>query len=1188
MSALINSGIGYYESTSKAVKKSFELKHKGVPIFERYFNGESTAVVGIGTSVSLISLPNHNFISGEEVVYDYSYDFLHEPIGIVTTNVAGVGLTDILPSKLYVIKVDAQYIRLTDAPEKATVENPEFLQITSVGVGTLHRIYSNDVDNRLLLTLDNLIQSPVVGTGVTTDLTDFDVNLTTDVIGVATTKNLFNGDLIRINDEIMEIKTVAYTNDNYLLVERPILGTTLGLHTIGDTLEKLSGNYTVSRNTLHFADAPFGVRPTGAGETTGQLQSDFDYIGINTSSKFSGRSFIRSAVPGATNKAYSDNYVFDDISEGFTGVATNFNLTVDQQEVSGFSLDSAIVLIRDIFQSPKVESNVTISGNYEITAGTATTQADLSFIGLQDFVGDDVNSSGVPVGGVIAAVGSSAGSGYQKLKPAAGGAIIVGGVISDVKIFDGGSGYRTSVQNPINVYARTGNFENDNKVKIGEAVIGTDIETVGRVVSVNITDGGSGYSETIDPPRILFDDPLNYESIPLVYSSASQSGVGTGAKADIIVGQGSSIISFNMREYGYGYKPGDILTIPIGQSNGGVEGLTDFVDNVIGVGTAIAAGITTTLASPIVINDGVTVLVEDTATLISGDNVYKSIVDEFQIYVDKTYSDKFSAWSFGELEVFDSPENLFDGVRTTFPLTIDGTLKSIIGDVNIDIQAALLVFLNGVLQVPGEGYLFDGGSTFTFTEPPNGPLEGTQNTGDTCQVIFYRGTKNVDVLDVDITETIKKGDRVQVFGDDIKLRQEDRLVNLVDSTTSLLTDIYAGVGIVSDSSLVRSLIWKKQTEDLFIDGNVVGKDRPLYEPRINPFTNIIQSVGTAVSTSIYVEGARTYFDNFREDITGEVATKIEIVDIAERSRAKGTVEVSILGEVDNVIIDDGGSGYGIGQVPIIFTSPVGVGTTGQAKGYGNATNGEITSVTITDGGSGYSETNPPEIFFEKPTGIREEIEDVSYVGDFGVITDITPTTIGVGSTGLTFNLYVPEGSPIRDPAITGVAITVSGLRQGDYFTVQNSYVGSGVKSVDLEGNIIGVGSEYIDNIYQVYDVSFQRKEFTVNDLVTGFEIFNSPGIINEGVTVTVDDGATILIDEFSTTEVTVRIDQVYPDLASVSPALFLGDYSWGRIDTIRRRSPKTFTSFYNDGVAGIDTSPVVRRINPLRSSNYVL
>ena len=71
---------------------------------------------------------------------------------------------------------------------------------------------------------------------------------------------------------------------------------------------------------------------------------------------------------------------------------------------------------------------------------------------------------------------------------------------------------------------------------------------------------------------------------------------------------------------------------------------------------------------------------------------------------------------------------------------------------NIDVEVLILVFINDILQVPGDGYEFKGGSFITFKEAPK--------EGDTSKILFYRGTGSVDVSNVDILETIKKGDEV--------------------------------------------------------------------------------------------------------------------------------------------------------------------------------------------------------------------------------------------------------------------------------------------------------------------------------------------------------------------------------------------------------------------------------------------
>ena len=68
---------------------------------------------------------------------------------------------------------------------------------------------------------------------------------------------------------------------------------------------------------------------------------------------------------------------------------------------------------------------------------------------------------------------------------------------------------------------------------------------VQRGNSVEITNPGTGYTST-NQPFVVFDDPLSYSNIALEYSSSSLTGSGTQAKANIIVGQGSSVIGFEI------------------------------------------------------------------------------------------------------------------------------------------------------------------------------------------------------------------------------------------------------------------------------------------------------------------------------------------------------------------------------------------------------------------------------------------------------------------------------------------------------------------------------------------------------------------------------------------------------------------------------------------------------------------
>ena len=125
-------------------------------------------------------------------------------------------------------------------------------------------------------------------------------------------------------------------------------------------------------------------------------------------------------------------------------------------------------------------------------------------------------------------------------------------------------------------------------------------------------------------PNVVFDAPLSYSNIPLTYSDSSASGFGTEATIDIVVGQGSSVIGFEIRNFGYGYGQKQVLTV----ASGGLTGIptdTNFT------------------------------------------------FEEFQITVDRTDSDKFSAWHFGELERLDNINSEFDGVKRQFTIKRNGS-----------------------------------------------------------------------------------------------------------------------------------------------------------------------------------------------------------------------------------------------------------------------------------------------------------------------------------------------------------------------------------------------------------------------------------------------------------------------------------------------------------------------------------
>ena len=1078
----IETNYGTYFGTERDIKRAFDLKHKGFQIFRRDFDGSNVSIAN--TDLDTITIPNHFFVTGEKVTYTNPGAGSTQAVGIASTDFGvGIGTTDKLPSSVYIVKVNENTIKLARNAEDALSLTPKVLNITSVGIGTSHAFTAINQNAKVIVAIDNLIQSPVVSTAQTTTLST-NAFSTDDLIYVSGITSFFGGDLIRIGSEIMRIDSVGVGSTNSFRVRRPWMGTSLAGYSTGTIVTKVVGNYNIVDNVLNFVEAPYGNVPLS---TSTNRPDERDWIGVSTSSSFQGRTFLRSGTPASTNETYSKNYVFNDISNQFDGKTKNFNLRSDGTNVTGISTENAVILINDIFQGPGLSNDYNLSESVGVTT--------LTFTGAATSIAYDVNTSSLPSGGVIVSVGSTEGFGYQPLVSAGGTAIVSGlGTISSISIGNSGSGYRSGVQN-----VRVGVATSSTGVPSIQ-FIGTAIVNNGHVVSIAITNPGTGYTSS-NPPYVIIDDPLSYSNLSLVYSSSSPTGLGSQATVDVVVGQGSSIIDFEIKNLGYGYGQGEILTVSIGGT--------------VGIPT------------------------DPTKT-------YK----EFQISIQNTISDKFTGWSIGELQVLDNVEDLFDGSRVTFPLRVAGSLISIRSarGSNINIQDNLLIFLNDVLQIPGSGYQFAGGSVITFTEAPK--------VGDLCKIIFYRGSGSIDVIERNVLETVKVGDDLTIgydssIGQPATLQQTERNVSSIDSTDLVKTIPYYGPGLVNNATTLRPVTWCRQTEDRIINEKEIGKDRILYEALIYPSSYLIQSVGIG-STVAFVDSIRPFFNPLNEnDTTLNFQKDVIILSQDSKVSAAATAIVSAGGTISSIIISDGGSGYSSAPIVTIENS-VGFGSTATATS--SITAGIVTSISITGPGTGYTSTNVPNVLIAPPSFSVEENTVVTYEGDFGIITGISTTTVGVASTGIVFDFVIPKDSPLRNSSITGFT-TISGITTGYYFVIHNSNVGQGVTSLDSNGSAVGVGSTFLDNVYQAVAVSIAQT--------------STPGL-----------GVTYIA------KVTASLTS-YNGLSGIGFSNFYGEYSWGRVALGTREKEVSYNAYTINGYAGIATGTMIRRSSSLKYLNYI-
>ena len=131
---IFRSGTGEYSGTKLDLRTAFDIKHDGLPIFRRQFDGAESTTFDFDENTLFIK--EHFFVSGENVTYSYGGDLTTNAIGIAATTVSGIGLTDKLPRDLYVVKVSDGSVRFAETAEKALRLNPEVFEFSSVGIGT--------------------------------------------------------------------------------------------------------------------------------------------------------------------------------------------------------------------------------------------------------------------------------------------------------------------------------------------------------------------------------------------------------------------------------------------------------------------------------------------------------------------------------------------------------------------------------------------------------------------------------------------------------------------------------------------------------------------------------------------------------------------------------------------------------------------------------------------------------------------------------------------------------------------------------------------------------------------------------------------------------------------------------------------------------------------------------------------
>ena len=845
-----------FNTESESFQRSFNLRHKGDPIFSHEFDASSSTNVIVSSNTFVIK--NHFYVTGEELTYDATGN---TAIGIDHTS-SGIGADTSLPSSVFVIKVDEDRFKVAASKALAIANDP--IGLTTVGVGTTHRFTAQKLDTKCIITIDNVIQSPLLsntGTATTTENT-----MLNREVRFADVRGFSQYDLVQIGNEILRIQVIGFgTMSNNVLLDRAWMGTFEEPHSGNATVTLLKGDYNIRQDKIHFADVPFGgtrqkIGVSSASVDVGSsvftalteifdtgtqvklrsltppapLTGNRDYYiiknatnnfsfaetrgdaltgvgitltstGIGThnllvadvveGSEFQGRSFIRSD--------YSGNFLLDDISSGFTGIAKTFTMQSGSSNITGINTDFGVILLNNTFQKPGTDYNYN-----EVGGATSITFTGNNISGqTETYSTSDVNANRLPRKGIISGLGNTQGFGYQQIQAGFGTAVVSGFGTITVSMGYTGSGYR-SAGTQFKVRVIGGNPTT--------AAAGTFSVQDGRIKKV-FMDGtpGVGYTHT-SVPLLEFDSPYGYDDIKLISANT-----GIGASVSIKIGIGDSISQTEITNTGYGFTVGEQLTI---------------------------AGIPTNFSA--------------------GTNFQPATFT-----VTETSDDKFSGWVLGKFQILDDFSDQFNGSKTQFTITENNSPISIETQAGspISLDDVLLIFINDVLQKPGVAYNFTGGTQIKFTEAPP--------TGSSLQILFYRGT-DADIGTAEAVESITKGDIITINSppsDRSILTQNPRTIRETVSRDTLQTTIYKGQGITAAKTPLRPVTWRKQAHDKIVDGAKISKARGLYAGQVFPATRIIKNVDTT-DTVVYGQSGIIGFTKTEDPNTSSFGVKIVDTD----------------------------------------------------------------------------------------------------------------------------------------------------------------------------------------------------------------------------------------------------------------------------------------------------------------------
>lgn len=896
-------------------RSSFPLQNNGYPIFYKKFDASNPDTVSVTDDVFRIE--NHFLKTSEPLRY-----FPLNGGGAISINPASPGASGIttLPEIVYPIIVDKDTFRVA-LSESLALSN-SYVDLTAVGIGTVHSFETFKNNTKCLISIDNVIQSPV-SVKSTVGITSINQNNSAK-ISLDSLQNVKVGTILRIGEEYARITTINYEESPFgyevlLTRGRDVLGSEIVDFSGISTAYVMGGVYNINKGKIYFSSPPL----EGTSFSAKIDLNDIDYANSSftffTNEITSGSQVIFfSRTPPIGLESGKVYFIIKNFENNFSFALSFIDVTNENkvnffQRGEGDPVTEFEVVELTSVENSTFQGRVFLRSNYNgnavfddispnfngITTSFELRTSGISTVGIKSdngvvlinnifqypefedsFYFDEIGgtSTNIVWKGTIHPndnTGITSIKDYDvNVRGLPRGGIIVGYGLSS------GSNYQplSRAKGHVSLITPEGDF---------------DVDVNGISNSISIGYSGSGYRSGITTYYVYFEDS----------SGNRVSGLGTAIISD---GKVSAIsIIENVPEGTYNPdlsdKPVVYIDPPIPYENIPLTGSTN------GIGASCSFDVTT---DGIINNFKITNAGygyssgEVLSPIVSVGNTVQTELDKLKIQITETGNDDFSAWNLGSLRKLNDLSEFANGSRKTFSLreTLNNqtnliSLETLPGS-DILLSYNLLVFVNDILQVPGISYNFTRGTKLRFTEAPP--------EGSSIKVYFYEGYSG-DTVEVDAEESVKKGDKLQIQKDlysSVPKRQFSRTVKDILSSDELETEIYNRTGLSFDSDTFRPITWTPQKQDLIIGGEYVSKSRKLNKSRVGIFTGIGQTNGTFSGVSTDFIGINT-----------STGTGIQIGDYIESSYTGVGVTVVSIG---SSIIGIGDTNYS--------SSPVGVNT----------------------------------------------------------------------------------------------------------------------------------------------------------------------------------------------------------------------------------------------------------------------